>query len=164
VTRATGRRAPAGDPKRTSRPRRVVRVVLSTAGALLLLLAAGAAWATHGTRYDTQALMQLPALREQGAPAWSRPCWRPNLPPYHGWYTFACARVEGRVLYKQSRDPDGDADAHLLVVAGRHLVNLKFRYASGGAGLPGVGHRVRVVGLLSSGRLNVPEVDVRRLG
>jgi hypothetical protein len=142
----------------------VVRIVLAIAAALLLILVAGAAWATHGTSYDTLGLAQLPAVRERGAPAWSRPCWRPNRPPYHGWYTFACARVEGRVLYKQSHDPDGDADAHLLVVAGRHLVNLKFRYAAGGVGLPGVGHRVLVVGLLSSGRLNVPEVDVRRLG
>jgi len=76
----------------------------------------------------------------------------------------ACARVEGRVVYRQRRDPDGDADAHLLVVAGLHVVNLKFRGAAGAGGLPGPGHRVIAVGLLSSGRLHVPEVDVRRLG
>jgi hypothetical protein len=133
--------------------------------AALLVVAAGTvAWATHGTRYDTQGLTQLPAVRERGAPAWSRPCWRPNRPPDHGWYTFACARVKGRVLYKQSHDPDGDRDAHLLVIAGLHVVNLKFRYAAGGAGLPGAGHRVIGVGLLGPGRLHVPEVDVRHLG
>ena len=118
----------------------------------------------HATRYDTQALARLPAVRERGAPAWSGPCWRPNRPPYDGWYTLPCARVEGRVVYRQSHDPDGDADAHLLVVAGLHVVNLKFRGAAGAAGLPGPGHRVVAVGLLSSGRLDVPEVDVRRLG
>jgi hypothetical protein len=144
--------------------RRRLRIVVAAAGALVLLLCIGAVALVHGTRYDTQSLAQLPAVRERGAPAWSRPCWRPNRPPYDGFYTLPCARVEGRVVYRQGRDPDGDGDAHLLVVAGSHLVNLKFRFAGGGAGLPGLGHRVRVVGLLGSGRLDVPEVDVRRIG
>ena len=138
--------------------------MLRAAGVLLVLLVAAAAWATRGTRYDTQALTQLPAVPTHGAPAWSRPCWRPNRAPYHGLYTLPCARVAGRVVYRQSRDPDGDGDAHLLVLARSHLVNLKFRHASGDPSLPGVGRRVVAVGLLSSGRLHVPEVDVRRLG
>jgi hypothetical protein len=130
----------------------------------LVLIAVALAWAINGSRYDTQGLVQLPVVRERGAPAWSKPCWRPNKPPYHGWYTFACARVAGRVVYRQRHDPDGDADAHLLVVAGPHIVNLKFRNAAGAKGLPGVGGHVVAVGLLSSGRLHVPEVDVRGLG
>jgi hypothetical protein len=144
--------------------RRRLRVAAAAAGALALLLLIGVVAMGHGTRYDTQPLAQLPAAPARGAPAWSRPCWRPNRPPYDGLYSLACARVEGRVVYRQGRDPDGDGDAHLLVIAGSHLVNLKFRFAGGGAGLPGVGHRVRVVGLLGSGRLHVPEVDVRRIG
>jgi hypothetical protein len=156
----------AGRPAAAARTRRLAarRRVLWVAGALLVLLVAAAAWATRGTRYDTQALTQLPVVPTQGAPAWSRPCWRPNRAPYHGLYTLPCARVAGRVVYRQSRDPDGDGDAHLLVLARSHLVNLKFRHASGDPSLPGVGRRVVAVGLLSSGRLHVPEVDVRRLG
>ena len=158
--RATDERSPARHTTRTASR----RLLLRAAGALLALVVAGIALATDGTRYDTEPLMQLPAVPERGAPAWSRPCWRPNQPPYHGLYMFACARVEGRVVYRQSRDPDGDGDAHLLVLAGWHLVNLKFRVAAGPVVLPGVGHRVRVVGLLTPGRFHVPEVDVRRLG
>jgi hypothetical protein len=155
----------ACDPAGGSGPRRRwARRLAIAAGALLVLVLLAGAWARHGTRYETQALRQLPAVRERGAPAWSRPCWRPNRPPYHGWYTFACARVDGRVVYRQRHDPDGDADAHLLVIAGTHVVNLKFRNAAGAQGLPGVGRRVVVVGLLSSGRMHVPEVDVRRIG
>jgi len=159
---APGAGRSAAAPGARRRPSR--RSVLWGAGVLLVAVLAAAAWATHGTRYDTQALTQLPAVPSDGAPAWSRPCWRPNRAPYDGLYTFACARVEGRVVYRQSRDPDGDGDAHLLVVAGPHLVNLKFRAAAGDPSLPGVGHRVVAIGLLSSGRLHVPEVDVRRLG
>jgi hypothetical protein len=144
------------------RVRRGYRLVLLSA---IVVVVGIAAVAFHGTRYDTQAaLTRLPTVRERGAPAWSKPCWRHYTPPYHGWYTLACARVEGRVIYRQGRDPDGDGDAHLLVVAGPRMVNLKFRFAGGGAGLPGVGGRVRVVGLLTSGRLHVPEVEVRRIG
>lgn len=154
------------DPRPPTRrlTRRSVRIGLAAAGALVLLAVVVLAAAIRGTRYDTQPLAQLPAVRERGAPAWSRPCWRPNQPPYDGWYSLPCARVEGRVVYRQSHDPDGDGDAHLLVVAGPHLVNLKFRFAAGAARLPGIGRRVRVVGLLTSGRLSVPEVDVRHLG
>jgi len=141
-----------------------MRRALRLLAVLGLLFVAVAAWVVRGTQYDTQALAQLPADPERGAPAWSKPCWRPNKPPYHGWYTFACARVAGRVVYRQRHDPDGDADAHLLVVAGPHIVNLKFRNAAGAKGLPGVGGHVVAVGLLSSGRLHVPEVDVRGLG
>lgn len=149
-------------PMRVS-PRRTRRLAV-LAGALLVLILLVAAGTVRGTRYDTQALRQLPAERERGAPAWSRPCWRPNRPPYDGWYTLACARVEGRVVYRQGHDPDGDGDAHLLVVARAHVVNLKFRNAAGGKGLPGIGRRIVVVGLLSAGRMHVPEVDVRRIG
>lgn len=141
--------------------RRPYRLVVSLAVSAVVLVAA---FTLHGTRYDTQALTQLPADRERGAPAWSRPCWRPNRAPYRGWYTLACARVAGRVVYRQRHDPDGDADAHLVVVAGAHVVNLKFRNAAGAEGLPGIGRRIVAVGLLSSGRMHVPEVDVRRIG
>jgi hypothetical protein len=145
------------------RPRRRQRFA-TVAGAVLVLIVLAAAGTVQGTRYDTQALSRLPADRERGAPAWSRPCWRPNPAPYDGWYTLACVRVAGRVVYRQRHDPDGDADAHLLVVAGAHVVNLKFRNAAGGQGLPGLGRRIVVVGLLSAGRMHVPEVDVRRIG
>ena len=156
----------AGRPVAAARTRRLParRSVLRVAAALLVVVLVGVAWTVHGTRYETQGLTQLPAVPTRGAPAWSRPCWRPNRAPYHGLYTLRCARVAGRVVYRQSRDPDGDGDAHLLVLARSHLVNLKFRHASGDPSLPGVGRRVVAVGLLSSGRLHVPEVDVRRLG
>src|SRR3954471_19370310 len=93
-------------------------------GSFLAVLALAAAWAIHGTRYETQRRAPLPAVPELGAPAWSRPCWRPKRPPRQGLITRPCARVAGRVLFRQGVDPDGDGDAHLLVLAGPHLVNL----------------------------------------
>jgi hypothetical protein len=128
-------------------------------GALLLGLVSTAA----RTHYDRRPERPLVAAGDGATPAWSRPCWRRNPPPYSGIYTLTCARVDGFVLYRQARDPDGDGDAHLLVVAGPRLVNLKFRRAAGILTLPGAGHRVRVVGVLSDGRFGIPEVDVARM-
>jgi hypothetical protein len=72
--------------------------------------------------------------------------------------------VVGRVIYTQTRDPDGDGDVHVIVVAGVRLVNLKFRHGAGRVDPPGTGGRLRVTGVLSHGRFGVPEVDVARIG
>jgi len=72
--------------------------------------------------------------------------------------------VVGRVIYTQTRDPDGDGDVHVIVVAGVRLVNLKFRHGAGRVDPPGAGGRLRVTGVLSHGRFGVPEVDVARIG
>ena len=67
---------------------------------------------------------------------------------------------EGARPYCQERDPDGDGDAHLLVVADRHLVNLKFRRAAGVLRLPDVGARILAVGIIRDGRFRIPELEV----
>lgn len=130
---------------------------------LALLLAAGA-WMLHDTGYESRSVGILPDSSPRGAPAWSRPCWRQDPPPYSGMYILACARVDGRVVYREKLDPDGDGDSHLLVVAGVHLVNLKFRGGAGVVRLPDLGRQVVATGLLHDGRFGVPEVEVLRLG
>jgi hypothetical protein len=158
-----------GGPAIAGRPAGRVRGVWRVARWVVLLgtvlIVVAGAWAVHGTGYERQALRHLSAAHpERSAAAWSRPCWRPNPAPYPGTYTAACARVSGRVLYRQQRDPDGDGDSHLLVVAGPHLVNLKFPLAAGRLPLPGPGGRIAVTGLLRNGRFGIPEVLVLRIG
>jgi hypothetical protein len=146
-----------------TRPGAARRRVLVAVGLLALALVLASAAAVAGTRYDSRPERPLVTPGGPDAPAWSRPCWRHNPPPYTGLYTLPCVRVDGLVLYRQARDPDGDGDGHLLVVAGPHLVNLKFRRAAGVLTLPGPGHRVVVVGVRSEGRFGIPEVDVARM-
>jgi hypothetical protein len=66
--------------------------------------------------------------------------------------------VRGTVLYVQRRDPDGDGDRHLLLVARSHLVKVKYRRGVRIGRLPRIGATVTVVGRLPP-RPGIPEVE-----
>ena len=68
------------------------------------------------------------------------------------------------MIARQARDPDGDGDSHLLVLAGPRLVDLKFRHAAGVVRLPGLGRPVTVIGTLSKDSHGIAAVDVQAVG
>jgi hypothetical protein len=75
-------------------------------------------------------------------------------------YTLPCARVDGRVILRETVDPDGDGDVHLVAIAGPRIVTVKYVRNARPATLAGVGARIRVVGLLSRGRWGTSVVTV----
>src|SRR6476469_7472965 len=95
--------------RRRSRSRRVALAVLLVFGCL-----AGVALAMASAgRYQTYPRIRLlTADQQRSAPAWTRPCWKEA--PFKRDRT-ACARAQGRVVWIQRHDPDGDGDRHLLV-------------------------------------------------
>jgi hypothetical protein len=124
-----------------------VRVVAAGVGIGALLLCAAAAttgWETVPTSFTSGRYGVF-------VPAWTRPCARSN--PARGTrYILACARVHGRVVYRQDHDPDGDLDRHLVVISGLRLVTIKVPKDAAIGRLPGIGARVTAAGTLSRRR------------
>jgi hypothetical protein len=131
---------------------RRARPVLQIALATLACLAAVTAAAMVGTGLDRQrtAFITASAQGDRPVAGWSRPCWKPGRKGGAG-YTLACASVRGRVLHVEREDPDGDHDAHLVLLAGPRLVVVKIPAGAGIRRLPGVGTRVRAVGFAERG-------------
>ena len=122
----------------------------------MALLAVAAGVLVAGTSFETQRLAWVTGPQATGrVPAWTRPCWRRR----EATYALPCGRVHGRVLHVQQRDPDGDGDRHLVVLAGAHVVIVKVVRSRRRPRLPGIGRRMRAVGLLSDGRLGRPVVE-----
>ena len=107
------------------------------------------------TRYTHRELAYMGRPGDPVPPRWTSPCWR-----YGGdFYVLPCGHVEGVVIYRERRDPDGDGDIHGLAVAGGKLVILKT--AEGSPAIPGVGRRVDLAGVTTRGRFGLTVVDVR---
>ena len=139
--------------------RRIFWAAAFFAALALVAYVALTAATTHYSR-SPQAYVGRPG--DPRPPAWSRPCRRYDA-RYRVRYVRACGRAQGRVVYRQSDDPDGDGDAHLLVVAGRRLVIVKLDPpAERRPALPGIGDRVDVVGTVDHGRMGLTELDARR--
>lgn len=93
-----------------------------------------------------------------GAPAWSRPCWTGRLESDER-NARSCARLRGRVLWV-TRD-EGDADAHLVTVAGRRIRYAKIsRQVQHYVEVPGIGDAVTVVGPMVGGNRVREQVNV----
>jgi hypothetical protein len=134
----------------------VKRALRLTSWGLLAVVALLVAYAVATTGKDIQPAASLTG----GAPVapWSEPCWR------RGRYTLECARVRGRVIFRQDEDPDGDGDGHVVVISGLGLVTLKVRRSTG-IQLPGYGAEVTAVGRYArgTGQLGSDIVDVSSL-
>lgn len=138
-----------------------MRVRWIALGLVAVLAVALLASLVHG-RYDTYGPALVGPLAPE-APGWSRPCWRLGKP--EGDYTVRCARVKGTVVYAEGRDPDGDGDRHLVVLAGVRLVELKYPDGVGPEDLPGLGATAEATGAQPVGQSGlVPVVIVARPG
>lgn len=96
-------------------------------------------------------------------PAWTKTCRRGSLASGNS-YVLSCARVHGRAIYVQGQDPDGDGDAHAVVVAGPRLVIVKYRPGSdgpvsAGVDVPSIGDMVTAAGTVTRGRNGLTAID-----
>jgi hypothetical protein len=129
----------------------IVAVAIVVAAVLAVLLSRGA----YGTypRADV-------VTGARGLPSWTRWC-RSRRP---GAGNFACSRVAGRVVWVQKKDPDGDGDRHLIVVARLHPRIVKLAKTFHVASLPGIGAHVDAVGWVQVGASGHEEIDTIHLG
>jgi hypothetical protein len=138
--------------KRRPRGRRIALAFL-----LLLLVMAGVALvvASSGS-YEVYSRTALLTLAEGArAPAWTRSCAK-----IARWTDRAvCARVRGRVVWIERRDPDGDGDRHLIVVAHRRVYIVKVTRKRDVPLLPDIGHRIDAVGYNAMGAHGREELD-----
>lgn len=123
---------------------------------LLVLLLAGAGWVLAGQGSYAE------ARRGDGAlPAWARAC-RAKRPPDLDGTRPPCARVHGRVVWRELVDDDGDGDRHLIVVVHRRLRIVKLP-ATLDVPVPGLGDEVRATGYVMRGASGRREVATERL-
>ena len=146
--------------------RRWRRRLLGISAAVVAVPVAGMTFLALTSDYDYRGLAYFGRPGDPRARAWSRPCWRRD-PKYRVRYVLPCARVRGRVVYVQRSDPDGDGDAHAVVVAGARPVVVKFRAPAGRPetpqrALPRLGQRIEVDGTVSGGRYGVRVVEAGR--
>jgi len=72
---------------------------------------------------DSFGPVPLTPPRAPSVPAWTQPCW---IDPGRGRpFVHRCARLSGRVVWTEESDPDGDGDAHRIVMAGLRPVDVK---------------------------------------
>jgi hypothetical protein len=122
------------------------KITLIAAGVVLALAAAAFLLAGHGSYETVAGTRSYIKLVPPGAPAWSRPCWTLH---HEGkrLKVKLCARLRARVLWVAHEKPEHGGDAHLITVAHRHI---RFAKLSPGdarrLGVPGVGHRVTLIG------------------
>src|SRR4051794_1548555 len=122
------------------RPRRARRALLGVGATLLTVIVLGFAFVAATSSYSSVPFGVERSTGPRAAPAWSRPCWRRDL-RYRKRWVVRCGRVDGRVLYVQRRDPDGDGDEHLVVLADANVVIVKLPRRAGVRDLPAVGGR-----------------------
>ncbi len=149
---ARERRRPSLDPMRRSRIPRVLGAL-----ALVVLALAAGAWVLAGQGSYAE------AYRDEGPlPAWARAC-RAEDPPLLDGRRPPCARVRGRVVWRELVDEDGDGDRHFIVVAERRLRIVKVPKTLDIGRLPRIGDEIRATGYLARGGSGHLEVGTERL-
>jgi hypothetical protein len=136
-----------------SRPRSRWRWLARVAGLLVVLvLGAVVVTAARGV-YDLSPFPRDPA----SAPSWTRPCFQATSQYDH---EPQCARVRGRVVWREVSDPDGDGDRHIVVLSRMRLRVVKLL---AGQALPGVGAEVEAVGFTTVGASGEREIVAEAL-
>ena len=91
------------------------------------------------------------------APGWTMPCFHATSQYNH---EPQCARVRGRVVWREQSDPDGDGDRHIVVLSRMRLRVVKLRAEQM---LPGVGAEVEAVGFTTVGASGEREIVAEAL-
>jgi len=91
------------------------------------------------------------------APSWTMPCFRATSRYNH---EPQCARVRGRVVWREASDPDGDGDRHIVVLSRMRLRVVKLLADQA---LPGVGAEVEATGFTVVGASGEREIVAEAL-
>jgi hypothetical protein len=119
---------------------------------VVLALAAVVVTAARGV-YDVS-----PYPRDSAsAPSWTMPCFHATSRYNH---EPQCARVRGRVIWREVSDPDGDGDRHIVVLSRMRLRVVKLL---AGQALPGVGAEVEAIGFTTVGASGEREIVAEAL-
>lgn len=140
-----------------ARARPPIRRYLLGLLAIVTFLAAIAAVVLARGAYDTLPRTEL----RHGAPPWAQPCLRSDPPPDRK----VCARVRGRIVWRQMHDPDGDGDRHLIVVSRLHtrIVKVAAPFPGAQPPVPPLGTTVDATGWIVRGASGRDEIDVLAL-
>jgi hypothetical protein len=131
----------------------VLFLLVALAAAIVLVALA------RGGYQDYPRSALVTAAGRRTAPTWTRPCWATAR-----WATERiCAHVEGRVVWIQRHDPDGDGDRHLIVVEGLRPRIVKVPATLPVSHLPGRGRRIDAVGFIAYGASGKREIVAMRL-
>jgi hypothetical protein len=134
------------------------RILLGLLVVLVIVGGIAAALLAPGVHQQYGRTALLTDAQRASAPAWTRPCW-----PTARWTTKSvCVHVEGRVVWIQKHDPDGDGDRHLLVIARLHPRLVKLVRDMPVPTLPRIGSRIDAVGWLMHGASGRAEVLTQR--
>jgi hypothetical protein len=87
------------------------------------------------------------------APRWTMPCFHATSQYNH---EPQCARVRGRVVWREQSDPDGDGDRHIVVLSRMRLRVVKLTAQSGA--MPALGSEVEAVGFTTVGSSGEREI------
>lgn len=94
-----------------------------------------------------------------GASEWAKVCRRYKAATGQH-YVLPCARVSGVVVYREHQDPDGDGDAHLVLLTADGPVIVKVAQRLRAASIPPLGSLARFRGRHHDGPAGVPRIDV----
>ena len=87
------------------------------------------------------------------APPWTMPCFHSTSRYNH---EPQCARVRGRVVWREADDPDGDGDRHIVVLSRMRFRVVKLTAQAGA--MPALGSEVEVVGFTTVGSSGEREI------
>lgn len=129
-------------------------VLLAAAGVLLAAILIADGCSERLVESDTGAENQAPPLIERGGRERPEPetVRRSHCPPD----VAGCAVTEGRIAYVEAVDPDGDGDAHFVVVDGQSitlpgLTAIDVEKSLRPHPLPGIGDLVSAAGPVQTG-------------
>lgn len=139
----------------------LARRALAPLGALLVLLAAGCGGAPGGG--TTARVIERTAPRAHERPPGDSVRHARCRPEWPG-----CRAAEGRILYEERVDPDGDGDAHFVILdaQGITLPGLTAIDVSRGLRphpLPGIGELVSAAGPVQAGSLGQSQIHAVEL-
>ncbi len=132
--------------------------------AALTVLAWGCGGEDQGATSSAPASPALPSTGETTPPSKSATVEPSRCPPGHP----ACRTTEGRIVYVERVDPDGDGDAHFVIADPQGitlpgLTAIDVRAGLRPSPLPGVGELISAAGPVQTGSLGQSQIHALEL-
>ena len=132
-----------------SRPRRGLRWLTRIVVAAVVIVVIGVMVTAARGVYDVSPYPVAVA----SAPRWTMPCFH-SVGRYN--HEPQCARVRGRVVWREGDDPDGDGDRHIVVLSRMRFRVVKLTEQA--SAMPPLGSEVEAVGFTTVGASGEREI------